>query len=146
MKRFALKYSNTVLSSFIYNSADTKMLDFEGTEVTYPIPNTQVETGRNLNGKKYSHKLYTYKSGRVVISPNELNSDYTSEIPSGLEFLIAFWNAPFKYITFFEDFMPDIGNYIQIDTNGGAFPVEYIDGIKYLPEVTIEYEFTNTEA
>lgn len=97
------------------------------------VSTTEIQ-GTLLNGRNYSHLLYTHKEYKVTISANELT-------PEKIEFLLLFWLSPFKYIS--------INNggtwqkYIQVRTEGGAFPIEYIDDCKYLPEINFNFITAN---
>lgn len=137
MKEIAFRFSNTKLTNlaFVENAQD--QLTFETVKCTDPIVNTTEETGILLNGRKYNHLLYKHRDIEVVISSDEIDNDV-------FEFLQFFWVARFKYISLYKDSI--WGNYVQVMTESGKFPLSYIDDIRELREVSFNLSYTNPES
>lgn len=134
MKEIALKYSDTKLTDLTFIENASNQNTFETVKCTEPIVSTTEETGVLLNGRKFNHLLYTHKDFEVIISSDEIDSDV-------FEFLQSFWVARFKYITLFKG--STWGNYVQIMTESGKFPLTYIEEIKDLPEVSFNLSYAN---
>lgn len=130
------RYSNTPLTSLVFDSsasiaippAEPTQKKFHGVKVTDPMPNTTIDNGRALNGAGYAHILNSFEEMTVIISANEIDT-------FALDLLKKIWVAPFKYISI------DGGNYKEILLAGGAFPLTYIEEVKYLPEITFNISF-----
>jgi hypothetical protein len=58
-----------------------------------------------------------------------------------LAFLQDFWTARFKYLSVLKN--AAWGNYVQIMTESGKFPISYIDDIRDLPEVSFNLSYAN---
>lgn len=85
----------------------------------------KVET---MRGRKFNHYRYKHQYYSIVISSNDLDSN-------GLEFIYSFFAGDYKYIVVFDD--TGAGNYVEIIWDSDKLTPEYIDGIKYLPEITL---------
>jgi hypothetical protein len=131
----ALRYSNDILTSLIFNENASNQKLFETVKCTDLIYNKTEESGILLNGRKYNHLLYYHKDIEITISANEINNEEV------LEFLQNFWIARFKYIAIQKN--SNWGNYVQVITESGKFPLTYIDEIRDLPEVTLNLSYTN---
>jgi hypothetical protein len=119
---------------------DTEQRTFRTVSCMRPFLTTTQEQGIMLNGRKFSHILYAHKEIEVTISSDEVNSEEV------LEFFEAFWKARYKYISLkYETDSWDGSKYIEVMTEGGRFPVEYIDGIADLPEITFKLFTVNPE-
>ena len=95
-----------------------------------PFKNTEVATGKLLNGRSYEHIVSKKNKYEVVISADELMT------PTKKTFLEAFWQATHKYICI----DTTAGKYIPVIIGGGDIPFEYIEDSKYLPEFSIILE------
>lgn len=134
MKEIALRYSDSKLIDLTFSETASNQVLFETVRCSDPIINTTEETGVLLNGRKYNNLLYKHKDLEIIISSDEIDSDV-------LEFLQSFWSARFKYIALQKD--STWGNYMQIMTESGKFPLSYIDDIKDLPEVSFNLSYAN---
>ena len=134
MKEIALRYSDTKLTdlTFVENASNQKT--FETVKCTDPVVSTTAEIGVLLNGRKFSHLLYTHRDLEIIISSDEIDSTV-------FEFLQSFWVARFKYISLFK--ASTWGSYVQIMTESGKFPLTYIEDIKDLPEVSFNLSYAN---
>lgn len=134
MKEIALRYNDTKLTDLIFVESASNQITFETVKCTDPIVNSTEESGILLNGRKYNHLLYKHRDIEVVISSDEIDNDV-------FDFLQFFWVARFKYISFYKD--STWGNYVQIMTESGKFPLAYIEDIKDLPEVSFNLSYAN---
>jgi len=134
----ALAYSDTVQSDLDYATLNaavgvSQYKLFTTVENFRPVINSNVQAGGFLNGELYEHVRYSRKIYSGVITSNELDS-------TAITFLENFWQAKYRY------FLRDTAgvftgsDYIEILTNGGDFPLAYLDGIEQLPELS--YSFT----
>jgi hypothetical protein len=134
MLEITFRYSSTQVTPLTYNAQATQQLSFATVKCPDAILNTKEESGRMLNGRGYSNLLYSYRDiGDIIISADEVDS-------SVLAFFEAFWTAAFKYISIYGS---GWGDYIEVLTEGGAFPLAYIDDIKDLKEITLKLHYTN---
>lgn len=129
-KRVALHYSSTALTSLTWNNTATEQLKFYTLSFVPPYVNTVVDTGRTLNGKGYSNTLYKYKEYELIISADEL-SDTNNQA-----FINSFYSANYKYISIYNG--TTWSSYIEVMTDGGKIPLEYLDGLEYFPELKIK--------
>ncbi len=134
MKEIALRYSDTKLTDLTFVENASNQTTFETVKCTDPVVSTTAETGVLLNGRKFSHLLYTHRDLEIIISSDEIDS-------SVFEFLQSFWVARFKYISLFK--ASTWGSYVQIMTETGKFPLTYIEDIKDLPEVSFNLSYAN---
>ncbi len=135
MEQIALAYSDTIFTGLEFDEDLATQKLFETIKLTEPTITTTRVQGTLLNGRVYDHKLYTRKFIEVTISSNEINT-------SILSFLQTFWDSNFKYIALFND---DPMYYVQVYTDGGDFPVEYVEDIKYLPEISLKLYYVEVE-
>lgn len=134
----ALKYNDTPLSDFIYSDTGENQWKFH--TIGYPKPLSNVKTigGELLNGRIFAHKLYSRKNIEVTISADELDEDNGS-----IEFLRNWWEANYKYISLAT--YGSYSNYREVITEGGLFPISYIDDIIDLPEITLVLQFAEVK-
>ena len=135
MKEIALRHSISKLSNLTFEENASDQLTFETVKCNDPILNITEESGILLNGRKFNHILYSHRDIEVIISADEI---YHSEI---LDFLQNFWIGRFKYIAIQKDSI--WGNYVQVMTETGRFPISYIDEIRDLPEVALNLSYVN---
>lgn len=132
MKEIALRYSDTKLESLAFDEiADNQEL-FETVKCSDITINTTEESGILLNGRKYNHLLYKHNEIEIIISADEIDRDV-------LAFLQEFWSARFKYISLYKDSI--WGSYVQVMTESGKFPLNYIDEIRELREVSFNLSY-----
>jgi hypothetical protein len=94
-----------------------------------PKRTKMVNEGKTLRGRNFQHILYKVKTHEPVISSNELN------VNGNKSFLQAFWEAYYQYISVFDG--TNWSDYIEVDTPGGDFPIEYIESVELFPEVKL---------
>lgn len=135
MKEIALRYGDESLTSLVFDENSTNQKLFETVKCTDLLLNKTEESGILLNGRKFNHILYCHRDIEVIISADEI---YHSGI---LDFLQSFWIGRFKYIAIQKDSI--WGNYEQVITETGRFPVTYIDEIRDLPEVALNLSCVN---
>ena len=135
-KVIALRKSDVQLIDLEFNDSLTKeyQIEFETINCTPRNIRTEEVKGTLLNGKQFSHLLYSHNLYSITISANELDED-------AIEFLHSFWQARFKYISFRVN--SNWEEYIEVITDGGVLPIEYIDGIADLPEISLNFETVN---
>ncbi len=134
MKEIALRYSDSKLTELAFDQNAENQNMFDTVKCTDIIVNTTEESGILLNGRKFNHLLYKHKDIEIVISSDEISTDI-------LEFLQEYWSARFNYISLQKD--STWGNYVQIMTESGKFPLSYIDDIRDLPEVSFNFSYAN---
>ncbi len=137
MIEIALKYSDTKLSSLTFDELVANQNVFETVKCSDPIVNTSEEQGILLNGRKYNHLLYQHKEIEVIISADEIDTDI-------MAFLQEFWSAGFKYIALNKS--GTWGDYVQVMTESGRFPISYIEEIRDLREVSFLFSYAEPEA
>jgi len=135
-KSIAIRIADSILDDLSFDNAltnDEQRL-FE-TISCFPAQVKTIESSGTLNnGKNYSHLLYSHKEYIVTISSNELDTDATG-------FLISFWLSNYKYISIYEN--SQWSDYILVKSDGGLFPIEYIENYRNLPEITFKFETVN---
>jgi hypothetical protein len=134
MIEIALRHSDTKLTDLSFDENADNQNTFETVKCTDLVVNTTEEAGILLSGRKYNHLLYKHKDIEIIISSDEIDSDI-------LAFLQDFWTARFKYISVLKN--APWGNYVQIMTETGRFPISYIDDIRDLPEVSFNLSYVN---
>jgi hypothetical protein len=136
MSNIALRLSESKLTnlSFDENVAIGEQYLFDTVSCLPKLIVTTEIQGTLNNGRKYSNLLFSNYEQEIIISSNELTD-------SVINFLINFWVSPFKYIS--RKGSLNWSSYTQVNTIGGAFPIEYIDGLIQLPEITIKFSETN---
>lgn len=142
MKTLLLRYSDSELASLVVPASGWTSEYFTSDPVylSEPVPYVLRESGRLLNGRGYSHKLYSYKTLTVTLSSDEL---YTASI----EFLKNYVKAPFKYISFISLSNGSVvySNFVEVILNDADFGMEYTDGLKDFPELTLNFEYAEAE-
>jgi len=133
MPEIALLYSDTILTSLTFDDEAEDQELFTPLKWTDPVINTAEDSGTLLNGRKWNHVLWKHYELDIVISADEIDATM-------LAFLQAFWTAPFKYLSIYGS---SWGDYIQVMTAGGKFPVGYVEDLKDLPEVSFTLSYTN---
>jgi hypothetical protein len=109
---------------------DVCQMDFEGVETLPAFSVINTDKGGLLNGSQYSNILNSTNEYEITISADEIDN-------TAMEFLIRFWLAPYKYISY------DYGNYIEVISDGGRLPVTYINNNELLPEVAFKFTKVN---
>ena len=132
-ERIALVISATDLHGTAFNPVQANQYKFECVELRRPVVSNERDSGRTLGGRGYSHLLHTTKIHSPVISTNEITSAIAT-------FLESFWDANFKFISLYTSGV--WGNYIEVLTDSGDFPISFVDDLEDLPEVAL----TLTEA
>jgi hypothetical protein len=130
--KLALRYTTEKLDDLTFDEEAEYQELFETIKCTEPVVNTTTASGVLLNGRKFNHLLYKHKDFEVIISADELDADK-------LEFLQGLWGAMFIYASLYKN--ANWGDYVQIMTDGGKFPLTYIDELEYLPEVPFNFSY-----
>ena len=133
-KEIALRFTATALTPLTYSSGASDQTTFLTTKRTNPVVNTTEEGGVLLSGRKFNHVKWVHKDIQVVISADEIDATV-------LTFLQNFWCGAFKYISIWNG--SAWGDYIQVMTDGGQFPVSYADDLIDLPEVAFNLSYAN---
>ena len=128
--RVALRISDEKLSALTYNGSlpTAQQRLFNPISLLRPKIESIEEKGRLNNGRNYSHLLHIQRQHEIVISSDELDDERFT-------FLESFWIAPYKYLS--TNNGTSWSNYVEVFTESGEFPVEFIEGIEYLPEVKL---------
>ena len=134
MKIIALRYSDTKLSSLSFDENATNQYLFETVKCTDKVPNTTVEKGSTLTGRQYSHIKWINQTIDVIISTDEIDD-------TSFGFLKLFWRSNFIYVSLSEGAV--FGDYSQVITDGGKFPLTYIDNIRFFKEVEFSLTYSN---
>ncbi len=129
MSRIALRISDTELEGVAYDDLATNQYAFECVEFPRPIVSNERDAGKTLSGRVYSHLLNTSTIYSPVVSADELDD-------TKVTFLEEFWNANKKYIALYDG--TAWGNYIEVVTEAGDFPLSYVDDLEDLPEVSLK--------
>jgi hypothetical protein len=128
--KIVLRHSTTILSSLTYASGATNQKILDTVKLTANIPKIEIDAGILLSKRRYSHSLGTYNTYDVVISADELKT------VANLDFVKAWFSAPYKYIA-----LPSgvtYTNYIEVISESGDLPIQYIEDIIYLPEIELK--------
>ncbi|MFA5432101.1 MAG: hypothetical protein WC319_04415 [Candidatus Paceibacterota bacterium] len=133
MDRIALYYADSPLSSLEFDDEAESQELFETVKITDPIITTTRVQGTLLNGRVYDHKLYSREFVEVTISADEIDG-------SILSFLQSFWAAEVRYIAYKSTIW---GDYIQVYTDSGDFPINYIEDLLILREVTFKLYYVD---
>jgi len=129
VSRIALRISDTELEGVAYDDLATNQYRFDCVEFPRPIVSNERDVGKTLSGRAYSHLLSRSKIYNPVISTNELDE-------MKLAFLESYWDANKKYIALYDG--TSWGNYIEVITESGDFPLSFIDDLEDLPEVSLK--------
>lgn len=129
--KLTLRYSISKLPSLAYDNtvASNYQVVFEPLSYLPPLPTATRVQGVLNNGRRFSHLLYSHLVHTIIISADELSD-------SNLSFLQNFWNADFQYLSVYDG--SNWSNYKAVQTEDGAFPCEFIDGVAILPEVNLK--------
>lgn len=138
MEYFAIMFSATELVSLTFDNmlTDSEQRIYFGLSVLRPNRNRVTDDGVLLNGRQYSHLLYEHKEWDLLISSNEIDND-------DVDFIDNFLSAKFKYIAFYNGSSWE--DYIEVLANSGRTPVEYLEGVEFLPEVTLNLRKVEAE-
>lgn len=137
MNEVAIRYSDVKLTNLTFDEFAQNQMKFKTVKCTDLIVNTTEETGTLLNGRKYNHLLYKHNEIEIIISADEIDRTILRT------FLQVFWAAKFKYLSLYDIVAAEWSNYIQVATEGGRFPLSYIDDVRELREV--QFMFTSME-
>lgn len=127
--KIVLRYSDTPITSLDYDSGATNQAEFECTFISPPIKSVVQDSGRLLNGRGYSHKLYATTEYDVDISANDLNNQ------TDIDYIQNWWISPYKYAIFYKTGQLSTYDYVEVMTDGGRCPFEFMENIVMLPEV-----------
>lgn len=137
MSTIILRYSNTPLGSLTFSGTATEQHEFDPAINLPPLPVQELAQGKLLNGRRYSHILYTHLLFDFTISADELTDigdlDTPEVMPASKAFLRDFLLAKYKYISY-----PAGSNYIEVIKEGNAIEVTYIEEYIYLPEFRLQ--------
>lgn len=136
MKQIALRYTDNALSSLEFDAEAEQQELFETVKITDPISTTTRVQGTLLNGRVYDHKLYSRKFIEITISADEIDGSILGSLQS-------FWKAEVRYIAYKST--PTWGNYIQVYTDSGDFPINYLEDLLFLREVTFKLYYVEVE-
>ncbi len=130
MSYIALMFSATELFELTYNPAltDSEQRLYDTITPKATLVNRTVDEGVLLSGRRYSHLIHKHFEWDITISADELNT-------SDVEFIENFLDSPFKYISTHNG--TSWSNYIQVISNSGRTPIDYIEGLEDLPEITL---------
>lgn len=133
----ALLFSDTPLTDLSYDSMASNQEVFSPRVIMPPRPTKSEVRGKTLSGYQYAHTLHRHLIFEMTISSTEIST--VQELTNDkLTHLLNFWNAPYRYVSY-----PDGADYIEVLTDGEEFPIAYIEGIIYLPEVTLRLTTVN---
>ena len=142
MKTILFRYSSTELESLAVPASGwtSEYYSADPVYMSEPTPYVLRETGRLLNGRGYSHTLYSYKTLTVTLSSDDL-------FAAAIEFLKNYVKAPFKYISFISmnNGLIVYSDFVEVILNDADFGMEYIDGLKDFPEITFNFEYAGAE-
>jgi hypothetical protein len=127
--RIALAISDTDLHGTAFNDAQANQYKFECIDYKRPAPSVERDSGRLLNGRGYSHVIFTTKIHSPVISANEITATTAA-------FLEDYWNSNFKFISIYSG--GAWGNYIEVLTDPGDFPWAFVEELEELLEVQLK--------
>jgi len=137
MARLALHYTTSPLTLLTFNASASNQSTYECLKLYDELISTTREDGILLNGRKFSHKLYSHKILNAVITADEIDdTEFT--------FLRNYWNALYQYIAIYSG--AAWSDYKQIAPASGVMPVKYIDDIKYLREIEFEFNYLTPES
>lgn len=118
---------------------DPESMRFEGVKF-YEHPTTIREEAQTLNLKLYSHRLGARREWDIVVSANELfgtSNLITQTESSGSAYMKEFFDAENHWLCISEAGTEPESGWIHVVISGGRFPVEFIKGHKYLPQVSV---------
>lgn len=127
MSRLILRYADNNLNVLDYDEEAEDQLEFQCLKLFPKEIINNVNAGNLLNGRQFSHNLFNVSEINLTISTNELSDE-------NLEFLKNFWTSNYKYYSLINGVT--ISNYKKCITNGGRFPVTYIDENINFPELS----------
>lgn len=137
MEDIAFRYSDAEVQSLSFDGEAALQKKHRSLKLTDLICDSTVESGVLLSGRKYSHVLWTHKSFEVVVSSDSIATQ------ADLNFLQEFWKAKFKYVSLKSG--STWGDYFEVATEGGLFPLSYIEDVRSLKEVSFVLSTVNPE-
>jgi hypothetical protein len=154
-----LRWSNTPLSSLVFDSGDTNMSYFR-TRKFLELDTNEVVSGALNNGRKFEHIKWVSSEIQIIISTDDLTENGFYLDNAKMNYLKNWWNAKHKYIgrvpanaslthtgelnqylasDLYIDF--DIEtltfNYFEVVTGGGLFPLTFINDLDMFPELSL---------
>ena len=90
---------------------------------------TESISSNTLRGVSVEHPTFKRRIWNVAISADELRNT------AALDFLEAFWAANVKYLGVSDGTTTE---YKRVTHKAGDFPINYIDGIRAMPEVAFQ--------
>ena len=133
MAKVTLRYTTTPLTVFPYDGVATEQEEFITTIYHDPLPLTSPIQTNLLSGRKVTHPGFTHLQYDFEISADE--------IPDAIKtFLIAFWQAPHKYISTNSGTVavPIWSDYKEVQLPAGLIPLSYLQDLDVLPEITLQ--------
>lgn len=122
------RYSTTALSSLTYDAGATEQTIFNCKFIN-KRQHLEYDAGRLLNGRGYSHKLYSFYYWDIVIGADELLTQ------TNRDFINNFNAAEFKYIIPIQSTIG--GTYLEVGIDGGVNPIEPLDDIVLFSEAKL---------
>jgi hypothetical protein len=99
----------------------------------YDRPETDRMTKRTLRGHDVSHLMSKRTNYEIAIGADELYD------PDAREFIDTFWEAERIFVADEEPDTPPLdASYTECTPPGGISPIEFIEGVKELPTITIK--------
>lgn len=131
----ALLYSSTALTSLTFDEEADDQVIFHPVDLPPPVPIRRSVAGETLRSRVYQHTLAYKLKFSMAISADEL-ADMPEIQSANVVFLRNFWMAKFKYLAYKNE--GTYTDYIEVAWQADEFPVTYLDGLIYLPEVPLE--------
>lgn len=130
MSYIAFRISSSVVSPLTYDNglASSVQRSYETLTPKVYKHNRTKDEGVLLNGRIFSHLLYERKELDVIISADEIDS-------TDVAFFEEFLSCSHKYISVYNGV--SWSDYFRIETEGGRTPIEYVEGVEDLPEITL---------
>lgn len=128
--KVALRYTTAKLSNLAFDNTvpATNQVLFKTLSYLPPLVDTTEVQGILNNGRQYSNLLYAHRQHSIIISADEIESTV-------LTFLENFWLSNFKYISRYIN--GSWTSYIEVKTDGGVIPIEFLDSIDQFPEIKL---------
>lgn len=131
----ALLYSSTALTSLTFDAEADDQTIFHPVDLPPPIPLRRSVGGETLRSRIYQHTMSYKLKFSMAISADEL-ADMPEIQSANVVFLRNFWMANFKYLAYKNE--GTYTDYIEVAWQVDEFPVTYLEGLIYLPEVPLE--------
>jgi hypothetical protein len=125
---------------------------FDTIESFPPVLQKDIAIFKTLRGRRGNHTLARRRIYNIVLADNDIwkktSSIYSSDILEVRDnflngFLKEFWEAPYKYICKANQTVFTGRTFDCVETEQTEFPVEYIDGILFLPQ--LKFTLISTE-